>query len=72
MRMVTNVLMAVVLVAAPTLLSGGASAAQAPKCGLNNGKAASGQPIQIGAIVGKTGRPTSAVQRKPRQLTSLA
>ena len=32
-----------------------ASAANAPKCGLNNGKAASGQPIEIGAIVGKTG-----------------
>ena len=32
-----------------------ASAATAPKCGLNNGKAASGQPIEIGAIVGKTG-----------------
>ncbi len=32
----------------------GASAAE-PKCGLSNGKAASGQPIEIGAIVGKTG-----------------
>ncbi len=32
-----------------------ASAADAPKCGLNNGKAATGQPIEIGAIVGKTG-----------------
>ena len=32
-----------------------AAAASAPKCGLNNGKAATGQPIEIGAIVGKTG-----------------
>jgi branched-chain amino acid transport system substrate-binding protein len=31
-----------------------ASAAEA-KCGLSNGKAASGQPIEIGAVVGKTG-----------------
>ena len=32
----------------------GANAAE-PKCGLSNGKAASGQPIEIGAVVGKTG-----------------
>jgi len=32
-----------------------AAAADAPKCGLSNGNAASGQPIEIGAIVGKTG-----------------
>jgi branched-chain amino acid transport system substrate-binding protein len=32
----------------------GANAADA-KCGLSNGKAASGQPIEIGAVVGKTG-----------------
>jgi branched-chain amino acid transport system substrate-binding protein len=32
----------------------GASAAE-PKCGLSNGKAATGQPIEIGAVVGKTG-----------------
>ena len=32
-----------------------AAAADAPKCGLSNGKAATGQPIEIGAIVGKTG-----------------
>src|SRR5580700_12264826 len=31
------------------------AAADAPKCGLSNGKAATGQPIEIGAIVGKTG-----------------
>jgi branched-chain amino acid transport system substrate-binding protein len=32
----------------------GARAAE-PKCGLSNGKAATGQPIEIGAVVGKTG-----------------
>ena len=32
-----------------------AAAADAPKCGMSNGKPASGQPIEIGAIVGKTG-----------------
>jgi branched-chain amino acid transport system substrate-binding protein len=35
-------------------MSGTASAAE-PKCGLSNGKAASGDPIKIGAVVGKTG-----------------
>jgi branched-chain amino acid transport system substrate-binding protein len=35
-------------------MSGTASAAE-PKCGMNNGKAATGEPIQIGAVVGKTG-----------------
>ena len=30
-------------------------AADAPNCGLNNGKVATGEPIEIGAIVGKTG-----------------
>jgi branched-chain amino acid transport system substrate-binding protein len=29
--------------------------AAAPKCGMNTGKPATGQPIEIGAIVGKTG-----------------
>jgi branched-chain amino acid transport system substrate-binding protein len=32
-----------------------ASAADQPTCGLNNGKAATGEPIQLGAVVGKTG-----------------
>ncbi len=39
----------------PMLAPGTASAAEQPKCGLSNGKAASGQPIEIGAVVGKTG-----------------
>jgi branched-chain amino acid transport system substrate-binding protein len=33
----------------------GSASAAAPKCGLNNGKAATGQPVEIGAVVGKTG-----------------
>jgi branched-chain amino acid transport system substrate-binding protein len=32
-----------------------AAAAEAPKCGMNTGKAATGQPIPVGAVVGKTG-----------------
>ena len=39
----------------PMLAPGTASAAEQPKCGLSNGKVASGQPIEIGAVVGKTG-----------------
>ncbi len=39
--------------AALSLAAGGAMAND--KCGLGNGKKASGEPIQIGAIVGKTG-----------------
>jgi branched-chain amino acid transport system substrate-binding protein len=35
-------------------MTNGASAAE-PKCGLSNGKPATGQPIEIGAVVGKTG-----------------
>jgi branched-chain amino acid transport system substrate-binding protein len=41
---------------ATALLSAGTAMAQAkPVCGLNNGKAASGEPIALGAVVGKTG-----------------
>ena len=43
---------ALVAVAAATA-AGGVQAQE--KCGLSNGKKASGEPIQIGAIVGKTG-----------------
>src|ERR1700723_1761498 len=38
-----------------TLATANAASAAEPKCGLNNGKAATGQPIGIGAVVGKTG-----------------
>ena len=41
---------------AAALLAGGSAMAQSkPACGLNNGKPASGEPIPIGAVVGKTG-----------------
>jgi len=44
------------IVAATALLATGAAMAQGkPACGLNNGKAASGEPIALGAVVGKTG-----------------
>src|SRR3984957_20433047 len=38
-----------------TLATANAASAAEPKAGLNNGKAATGQPIEIGAVVGKTG-----------------
>lgn len=41
-------------IASLLLLSAG-SAAAAPNCGLNNGQAATGEPIKVGAIVGRTG-----------------
>jgi branched-chain amino acid transport system substrate-binding protein len=44
------------IVAATALLTTGAAMAQGkPACGLNNGKTASGEPIALGAVVGKTG-----------------
>lgn len=53
--MKTQRIFAVAVGAAAALATiSGASAAQ-PKCGMNNGKVASGQPIEIGAVVGKTG-----------------
>ena len=41
--------------AAALLGGGGAMAQNKPNCGMNNGKPATGEPIQIGAVVGKTG-----------------
>ncbi len=55
MRMIRLALAGVFLAAVIPMLTPAASAAESPKCGLNNGKAATGQPIEIGAIVGKTG-----------------
>ncbi|MGO9703247.1 MAG: ABC transporter substrate-binding protein, partial [Xanthobacteraceae bacterium] len=54
-RTMTVLLALAVTGLASALATAPASAADAPKCGLNNGKAATGQPIEIGAIVGKTG-----------------
>jgi len=45
---------AIVGAAVALATASGASAAE-PKCGLSNGKPATGQPIEIGAVVGKTG-----------------
>lgn len=44
-----------VVAATALLAAGGAMAQGKPACGLNNGKAASGEPIALGAVVGKTG-----------------
>ena len=55
MRMIRLALAGVFLAAVIPMLTPAASAAESAKCGLNNGKAATGQPIEIGAIVGKTG-----------------
>lgn len=54
MKAVLMLALAVVGAAVALTTASGASAAE-PKCGLSNGKAASGQPIEIGAVVGKTG-----------------
>ncbi len=43
------------LAVAALLAAGSAMAQGKPACGLNNGKAASGEPIALGAVVGKTG-----------------
>ncbi len=53
-RMVFAVLVLALAGLASSLAVQPASAAE-PKCGLSNGKAASGAPIEIGAVVGKTG-----------------
>ena len=56
MRRITLVVMACAVAGlASALATLSAAAADAPKCGLNNGKVATGEPIQIGAVVGKTG-----------------
>ena len=54
-RIITAVLAFVLTGLAWSLATGPAAAADTPKCGLNNGKVAAGEPIQIGAVVGKTG-----------------
>jgi len=44
-----------IFTAVALLAAGSAMAQTKPVCGLNNGKAASGEPIALGAVVGKTG-----------------
>src|SRR4249920_165547 len=54
--MKTSRLFALGMLAAAAALAHGQAAAQSgAKCGLSNGKKASGEAIQIGAVVGKTG-----------------
>ena len=54
MRMLWVCLWLIVGAAMALPMTTGASAAE-PKCGLSNGKPATGQAIEIGAVVGKTG-----------------
>lgn len=54
-RMITAMLAFAVAGLASGLVVSPAAAADKPTCGLNNGKAATGEPIQLGAVVGKTG-----------------
>ena len=56
MQRITTVLLGLAVAGmVSSLAAPPAAAADAPKCGLNNGKPATGEPIQIGSVVGKTG-----------------
>jgi branched-chain amino acid transport system substrate-binding protein len=44
-----------IVTVASCLAAGGAMAQAKPVCGLNNGKPATGEPVALGAVVGKTG-----------------
>jgi branched-chain amino acid transport system substrate-binding protein len=55
MQRTITVLLALAVAGLASSLAVAPASADAPKCGMNNGKAATGQPIEIGAIVGKTG-----------------
>jgi branched-chain amino acid transport system substrate-binding protein len=50
-----NLSLAAACAAVVTLLTAPAAFAAEPKCGLSNGKAATGKPIALGGIVGRTG-----------------
>ena len=52
---VVSIFAGVIVAAGLAIAMAGTAAAAGPKCGLSNGKPATGQPIEIGAIVGKTG-----------------
>src|SRR5580658_4470782 len=54
MQRVRRLTMAVIAAAGAALLAIHPAAASL-NCGMNNGKKATGEPIQIGAVVGKTG-----------------
>jgi branched-chain amino acid transport system substrate-binding protein len=51
----TSLAISVVLGAAFGVMTAGTAIASEPKCGLGNGKAATGAPIALGGIVGRTG-----------------
>jgi branched-chain amino acid transport system substrate-binding protein len=55
MRSRRNLLSAAAAAAVVTLLTAPAAFAAEPKCGLSNGKPATGKPIPLGGIVGRTG-----------------
>jgi branched-chain amino acid transport system substrate-binding protein len=55
MRKLTSIVTASTLLTIIATVGSPTLAADAPKCGMNNGKPASGPPIEIGAVVGKTG-----------------
>jgi branched-chain amino acid transport system substrate-binding protein len=50
-----SIFVGAIVAASLAFVTVGSASAAAPKCGLNNGKAATGQPVEIGAVVGKTG-----------------
>jgi branched-chain amino acid transport system substrate-binding protein len=55
MNFLTRAMVPALLIGGTLLAAGGAYAQAKPVCGLNNGKPATGEPIPIGAVVGKTG-----------------
>jgi branched-chain amino acid transport system substrate-binding protein len=55
MKNLKTKILATTILAFSTIGTGAALAADSPKCGLNNGTAATGEPIVIGAVVGQTG-----------------
>jgi branched-chain amino acid transport system substrate-binding protein len=55
MRIFRAALMVLSVAGIAAALAAGSARADEPKCGLNNGQKATGEPIQIGGIVGRTG-----------------
>ena len=56
MRLISRLIGGLITIGIMAMLSvASGSAAEGPKCGLNSGKPATGEPIALGAIVGKTG-----------------
>ena len=55
MKNSTQIFASTAIAIAATLATGAAFADSKPSCGMNNGKKATGEAIQLGAVVGKTG-----------------